>query len=139
MASIDMRRIVSVSSKELEQGTLSDEPLLYRFAFAHLLRLVNRSIYRDMRRMEQLLRDSDADWTVVRPAGLFAADRVSDYLVTTDHAPGVSTSIADLADVLVAEATSLDSHVGKVVTVLTVNGAPAYLRLLAGQRALHQR
>jgi len=139
MSTAGVRRIVCVSSKELDEGGVQDEPVLYRFVFARLLGLVNRTIYDDMRRMELTLRESDAAWTVVRPAGLFAADHVTGYRVATGHEPGVSTSVADLADALVREVSTTDQHIGQVVTVLTDEGTPPYLRLLAGQRTLHQR
>lgn len=84
MRTAGVRRIACVSSKELDEFGVSDEPLLYRFVFAHLLAVVNRTIYADMRRMEQLLRESDVDWTVLRPAGLFAADHVTP--LSTTHA-----------------------------------------------------
>lgn len=35
------------------------------------------TMYADLRPMEALLRTTTLDWTIVRPAGLFDADRVS--------------------------------------------------------------
>lgn len=133
-----VRRIVSVSSKELDEEGTRDEPLLYRFVFARLLGLVNRTIYDDMRRMEQSLAASDRDWTIIRPAGLFAADRVTDYRCPTGHEPGVSTSTADLADALLHEATG-SRHIGRTLQVLTDVDKPPYLLLLARQASLHRR
>ncbi len=133
-----LQRIVCVSSKELDEEGVSDEPLLYRFVFARLLGRLNRSIYTDMRRMEKVLHDSDREWTIVRPAGLFAADQISDYRCPTGHEPGVSTSTADLADLLVRAAVD-DLHVGETVQVLTDTGKPPYLLLLARQASLHRR
>lgn len=133
-----LQRIVCVSSKELDEEGTRDEPLLYRFVFARLLGWVNRTIYDDMRRMEELLRVSDRAWTIVRPAGLFAADQISDYRVPTGHQPGVSTSTADLAHALLAEAVE-NLHVGRTLQVLTDTGKPPYLLLLAKQSSLHRR
>jgi nucleoside-diphosphate-sugar epimerase len=138
MRMLDVRRIVCVSSKELDEEGTRDEPLLYRFVFARLLGALNRSVYDDMRRMEQLLHGSDRDWTIVRPGGLFAADRISDYRCPSGHEPGVSTSTADLADALVREAME-DLHVGHTLQVLTDTGKPPYLVLLARQASLHRR
>jgi len=132
------RRIVCVSSKELDEEGMRDEPLLYRFAFARLLGLVNKNIYDDMTRMETILRASDRDWTILRPAGLFAAARVSDYRCPTGHEPGVSTSIADLANALLREAVE-NLNVGRTLQVLTDDGKPPYLLLLARQSSLHRR
>lgn len=138
MRALGLRRIVCVSSKELDEEGTRDEPLLYRFVFARLLGRVNRTLYADMRRMEELLRGSDLDWTIVRPAGLFAAEAVTDYRCPTGHEPGVSTSTADLADALLREAVA-DRHVGQTLQVLTDDDKPPYLLLLARQGSLHRR
>lgn len=71
--------------------------------------------------MEQLLDDSDSDWTVFRPAGLFGADLVSSDRCPTGHEPGGSTSTADLADALRREAVE-DRNVGHTLQVLTDTG-----------------
>lgn len=138
MSAQGLRRVVCVSSKELDEAGTRDEPLLYRFIFARLLGLVNHTIYADMRRMEGLLRDSDRDWTIIRPAGLFAADQVSEYRRPSGHEPGVSTSTADIADALISEATE-NLNVGKTLQVLTDTGKPPYLLLLIRQASLHRR
>lgn len=134
-----VRRLVSVSSKNLAvEGTRGD-PLLFRFVLAPLLHAVNRTLYADMRRMEQLVRSSDRDWTIVRPAGLFAAAEVSRYRCTPGHEPGVFTSVPDLADALVAEALGERPHLGSVLEVLTDRDTPTLVALISQQRALHRR
>ncbi len=134
-----VRRIVSVSSKNLAEQGGAGEPALFRLVVGPLLHAVNKTLYADMQRMEVLLRDSDRDWTVVRPAGLFAADRVSAYRSLTGHEPGVFTATADLADALVAEARGDRPHVGVVLEVLTDAGTPSLLAMIARQGALHRR
>jgi putative NADH-flavin reductase len=134
-----VRRIVSVSSKNLAEQGLAGEPVLFRWVVGPLLHAVNRTLYADMRRMEALLRDSDRDWTVLRPAGLFAADRITAYRTTPGHEPGVFTSTADLADALLAEASGPAPHVGAVVEVLTHEGTPSLPAMITGQAALHRR
>lgn len=134
-----VRRIVAVSSKNLADSSGAGEPVGFRLVVGPLLHRVNKTLYADMRRMEVLLRDSDRDWTVVRPAGLFAADRVSAYRTITGHEPGVFTSTADLADALVAEAGGDGAHVGAVLEVLTDVGTPSLLAMIVGQAALHRR
>ena len=139
MQAHDVRRIVSVSSKNLARGGTRGDPPLFRFVLGPLLHAVNRTLYEDMRRMERLLRDSDRDWTIVRPAGLFAADQVSAYRSTTQHQPGVFTSTADLAAALLAEATSDQPHLRAVLEVMTDRDTPTLVELIAGQAALHRR
>lgn len=139
MQARDIRRIVSVSSKNLaEEGTRGD-PWPFRFVLAPLLHAVSRTLYADMRRMEQLLRASDRDWTVIRPAGLFAAGQVSAYRCTTRHEPGVFTSTADLAAALIAEVVGAEPHPRAVLEVLTDTGTPTLVGLIAKQASLHRR
>ncbi len=135
----NVQRIVCVSSKQLDETGHQDEILLYRLVFARLLSLVNRTIYEDMRRMEDLLNSSDRDWTVIRPAGLFAADTISGYRHSTEHQPGVFTSTADLADALLSEAVRKSERGARVVQVLTDSKTPPYLLLLARQASMHRR
>ena len=139
MRARDLRRVVCVTSKNLAEGGHAGEPLLYRLVFARLLGRIAGTLYDDMRRMEELVRASDLDWTIVRPAGLFAAERVTAYRSTTGHEPGVSTSTADLADALVDEVVGDDQHVGETLEVLTDDGKPPFLLLLARQATLHRR
>ena len=139
MRALGVRRIVSVSSKNLAEEGARGEPLLFRFGLAPLLHAVNRTLYEDMGRMERLLRDSDRDWTIVRPGGLFAAEQISDYRLTAGHEPGVFTSTVDLADVLVAEAVSERPRLGAVLEVLTDAGTPSLPALIARQASLHRR
>ncbi len=75
----------------------------------------------------------------MRPAGLFAAERVSTYRLTIGHEPGVFTSTVDLADALLSEACGKLPHVGAVVEVLTDADTPSLPSLIAGQAALHRR
>lgn len=130
-----LRRIVCVSSKELDEEGTRDEPLLYRFIFARLLGFVNRTIYADMKRMETFLHTCDLDWTIIRPAGLFRANGVSQYRCPAGHEPGVSSSTADVADALIREATQ-NRNIGRTLQVLTDSDKPPYLLLLARQKSL---
>lgn len=139
MRSQGVRRIVSVSSKNLSEQGSDGDPVLFRLVLAPLLHLVNRTLYEDMGRMERLLRDSDRDWTIVRPAGLFAAEQVSAYRCTAGHEPGVFTSTLDLADVLVTEAVTERPRVGAVLEVLTDVATPTLPALIARQASLHRR
>lgn len=134
-----LRRIISVSSKNLAEEGTRGEPLGFRLVLVPLLHAVNRTLYEDMGRMESLLRDSDRDWTIIRPAGLFAADRVSAYRCVAGHEPGVFTSTVDLADALVSEAVSDRPQVGAVLEVLTDADTPSLPALIARQASLHRR
>ena len=134
-----VRRIVGVSSKNLTEEGTRGEPWLFRLVFAPALKAVSRTLYEDMRRMESILSNCDRDWTIVRPAGLFATSQISAYRCTTGHEPGVFTSTADLADVLIKEASDDSPHVGSVLEVLTDAGTPTLPALIARQASMHRR
>ena len=90
---------------------------------------IGRTTYTDMRAMEAYLRDSELDWTVIRPSGLFDAPAVSRYELREDHADGVFTSRADLAASLLAQATST-RWIRKNVAVTTSEGAPTLMQMI---------
>lgn len=72
--------------------------------FPLLRNVIGRTLYADMRSMEEYLRTcEDIDWTVMRPGRLIDRDRVSDYRLTPDVLDGGFTSRADLAAAMVAE------------------------------------
>jgi nucleoside-diphosphate-sugar epimerase len=97
------RRLVVVSS-----GLTYPPPPMNWFAdhmlFPFLRDVLGRTLYADMRAMEEYLRGcEDIEWTVMRPGRLFDRDAVSDYRVDLDHPTQGYTSRADLAAAMVAE------------------------------------
>jgi uncharacterized protein YbjT (DUF2867 family) len=80
--------------------------------------------------MEEIVRACDLDWTIVRPSGLFDTTTVSDYriAVAPQRLPGMFTSRADLADVLLREAVE-GRHVRRCIEVITTQGTPNYLKV----------
>jgi putative NADH-flavin reductase len=100
-------RLVCVTSTSIAPGEAPGESFLWRKVFVPLLRgTVGRTLYDDMERMEALVVQSTLDWTIVRPGGLFNTDEpTDDYLVSPQRLSGRMTSRADLASVLLQEAT----------------------------------
>jgi hypothetical protein len=82
-----------------------------------------------MRRMEELVRGSDLEWTIMRPSGLFDAPGVTRYELHEDRAPGIFTVRADLAASLLEQATDV-RFVRKAVAVTTTEGAPTLFQML---------
>jgi putative NADH-flavin reductase len=68
MAGAGVRRLVCVSTSGLTVP--ADGPLLHRLVLRHVLHRLLRKPYADMSLMEELVRASDADWTIVRAARL---------------------------------------------------------------------
>jgi uncharacterized protein YbjT (DUF2867 family) len=100
-----------------------------RLVQPYVVNTLGRTLYEDMGRLEALVADSGLDWTIVRPSGLFDHDRVTDYTTGEDHVLGRFTSRRDLADLLLAQATS-DTWVKKAVGVATTAVRPSMVSLI---------
>lgn len=131
MRAHDVRRFACVSSSALDpaagpHGGFFFEKVLQPFVVG----VLGRELYADMRRMESIVSASDVDWTIVRPSGLFDALGVSEYDYAERYTPGAFTSRADLANVLLRQATE-DEFARKIVAVSTTAGAPTVAQLMA--------
>jgi uncharacterized protein YbjT (DUF2867 family) len=91
-----------------------------------------KTLYADMLRMENLVSESDLDWTIVRPSGLFHTDEVTDYLTGVDFVKGQYTSRADLADLLLRQATETE-FVGHTAAVITLDPQPTVMQLIRNE------
>jgi uncharacterized protein YbjT (DUF2867 family) len=130
MARHGVKRIAVVSSTAVEPHLHADGGFLLNRVMQPLVsKTIGKTTYADMRAMEAILRESSLDWTIVRSAGLFDADRVSAYDVSDGPLDGVFTSRADLADCLLSQVSD-DRFVGKVVEVTTSEGAPTLFQMI---------
>ncbi len=94
----DVRRLAVVSSSGVDPRPYSDGGFLFnRVLLPYVTRVLGKTLYDDMRRMETLVRASDLDWTIVRPSGLYHLPAPTDHLITEGHADGRFTARADLA------------------------------------------
>ncbi|MFI2645742.1 NAD(P)-dependent oxidoreductase [Streptomyces sp. NPDC018610] len=125
-----LRRLVCVTSTVLFDVSAPGEGVFFqRVLEPFFVRVVGRTVYDDMRRMEEIVRTSGHDWTVLRPAGLFDTDGVSDYRLASGRLPGRFTSRADLAHALVREAVT-EGHVRAFLDVRTTQGTPRMLDII---------
>jgi putative NADH-flavin reductase len=104
MASHGIKRLLAVSSSIADPDW---RPTGAHF-FNHVLDpLVNRrlghTLHEDMRRMETVIRQTNLDWTLVRPSGLFEHPTVTDYHTAETSADGVFTARVDLAASMLRE------------------------------------
>ena len=133
MAEHGVRRVVGVTSTVLFGTAAPGEGILFRKVLEpSVVRFMGRTVYDDMRRMEEILRETDLDWTVVRPGGLFDNDSVSDYQVGRERLPGRYTARADLAHELLRQAVD-GRHVGALrafIDVRTTQNTPSFLDLI---------
>ncbi|MGW0823830.1 NAD(P)-dependent oxidoreductase [Streptomyces sp. NPDC002845] len=126
-----VRRLVAVTSTVLFGTAAPGEGLFFRKVLEpSIVRFMGRTVYDDMRRMEDVVRESDHEWTIVRPGGLFDTDVVSDYRIGTSRLPGRYTSRADLAHALLTQAAGDHRHVRAFIDVRTTEGTPSFLDLL---------
>lgn len=125
-----VHRLVCVSSCVLFDVEAPGESIFFRKVLEpFIVRYVGRTVYEDMRRMEEVVRLTGLAWTVVRPGGLFDTDGVSDYQVAAARLPGRFTSRADLGNALLRGAVD-HGHVGACVDVRTTEGTPSMLDLI---------
>ncbi|WP_042408099.1 NAD(P)-dependent oxidoreductase [Streptacidiphilus carbonis] len=131
MAGHGVARLACVTSTSLSDEESPGEGLFFRKVLEpFIVRYVGRTVYEDMRRSEEIVRDSDCEWTIVRPAGLFDAPAVSAYrMAAGPRLPGRFTSRSDLADALLRQVVDgLDPRA--VVEVRTVEGTPGFIDIL---------
>jgi len=95
-----MSKLVVISAAPV--GSRAEQPFLERRVAMPLLERVFGATYDDMRRMEALLRDSDADWVSLRPPRLVNKAATHGYrLDATRPLPRARTlTYADLATAL---------------------------------------
>jgi putative NADH-flavin reductase len=125
-----VKRLVVVSSSATEPQQHEGAGFVFnRILQPMVVKTIGKTTYADMRRMEDLVRRSDLEWTIVRPSGLFDSAEVTDYTLHEDSAPGIMTSRTDLAAVVLEQVTDM-RYLRKVVAVTTSEGAPTVLQMI---------
>ncbi|MDX2564424.1 NAD(P)H-binding protein [Streptomyces sp. TX20-6-3] len=123
-----VRRLAVVSSSGVEARTYSEGGLLFnRVLLPYVTRVLGRTLYDDMRRMEAVVRASDLAWTIVRPGALYHLPSVTDHTLVQGHADGRFTARVDLAAALLGLLDD-DRHVRSTVSVVTTVENPTVLR-----------
>jgi putative NADH-flavin reductase len=97
-------RLISVSAA----GAFVTEDPDMSWLVKQILPWIFARTYADVRRMEQVVRASDLDWTLVRPTRLVNAPGTGEYRVRADYAPpgGGKIARADVAHFIAAALTS---------------------------------
>jgi putative NADH-flavin reductase len=125
-----VKRLIVVSSSATEPHHHGDGGFLLNRVLQPLVTAtIGKTTYADMRRMEDLIRGSDLEWTIMRPAGLFDAPGVTAYELREDQAPGVFTSRAGLAASMLDQAADT-RFVRKAAAVTTSEGAPTLFQMI---------
>ncbi len=127
-----VRRLICVSSSATDpQARFQDTHggFVFEKVLKPLILGMGKTLYADMWQMETDLRNSDLDWTIVRPSGLFETPTVTNYRVAESFVDGRFTSRADLANCMLRQLTD-DRFVRKAVAVATVSAQPKMLDLI---------
>jgi nucleoside-diphosphate-sugar epimerase len=125
-----VRRLVVVSSTgAYPYPDRVDPPVSLRLVEPVLTRTIGKSTYDDQRRMENIVRDSGLDWTVVRPSGLFDLPAPTNYVAGEIDPVGGYTARIDLADYMVKLASD-PAAVGKAVVVSTTENTPTMWQMV---------
>ncbi|GHP00266.1 NADH-flavin reductase [Reticulibacter mediterranei] len=110
-----VKRLICVTSGGTKPG--NDEN--GGFVFNVIIKgIIGRTLYADMRFMEQEVMDSELDWTIVRPSRLIDAPALSSYRVTEGYPREPITRRIDLAHVLI-EGVSDNQLIGKGIGVVS--------------------
>ncbi|MEW2177560.1 NAD(P)H-binding protein [Streptomyces sp. NPDC005406] len=104
MARHGVKRILAISSSIADPAWRPTGAHFFNHVLDPLVnRRLGRTLHEDMRRMEEVIRETGLDWTLVRPSGLFEHPVVTDYRTAPVSADGVFTARADLAASMLRE------------------------------------
>lgn len=90
---------------------------------------IGKTTFADMAKMEQMVMNSDLEWLIVRPSGLFETPKVTDYQVAESHMRAVCTSRNDLANFMLQQATH-DRHLRKIMAIATFSMTPSIFQFM---------
>lgn len=129
MHATQTRRLVLVSSTGgYHYPDRVDPPFALRIVEPVITRTLGKSTYDDQRRMEDIVRDSGLDWTIVRPSGLFDLASATNYVAGDVDPVGAFTARIDLADYMTRLAADAGS-VGKTVVISTTEHTPTMWKM----------
>ncbi|ORA37829.1 NAD(P)-dependent oxidoreductase [Mycobacterium aquaticum] len=129
MRTTGVDRLAVVSSTALaDYPGRTDTPFALRVVQPVISSVFGKTLYADMRRMEEIVADSGLTWTIVRPSGLFDLPYVTEYLAGQRDPVGAFTSRTDLADYLLKLTQSPET--GATVTISTTVDTPSMWQLL---------
>ncbi|MFI6168313.1 NAD(P)-dependent oxidoreductase [Nocardia sp. NPDC051052] len=129
MATHDVRRVACISTTGVTFKAPPGENLFVRFIVLPMLLRMGRTAYEDNARMEQIVRSSEVDWTIMRASGLFDSDTRTSYEIRTPPTAGHYTARIDLADALLRAVVD-GRQSRKTVEVITVEGTPTIIDVL---------
>jgi putative NADH-flavin reductase len=133
MQHFGLRRVVCVSSSAADPQTRYHDSgggfFFEKVMKPMVIKTIGRTTYVDMFEMETMVKNSNLDWTIIRPSGLFETASVTPYKMEETCIRGQYTSRADLADCMLRQLNN-DQYLRKVVAVATVSEQPDMLKMI---------
>ncbi len=123
-----VRRLIGVTSVNVDPPA-GQGNILLRYVLEPLLLRIGRTLYDDMKRMEETVRASDLDWTIVRPPALSDAEKVGGYRVADEPLDGTFATRPDVAAFLLAQLTD-DRFLRKVAWITSPEARPNILKII---------
>jgi nucleoside-diphosphate-sugar epimerase len=134
MHAAGIRRLVVVSSSAVYPTHRTRVPLMLRVVEPIITKTIGKTVYDDQRRMEDVVRDSGLDWTIVRPSGLFDLPERTGYVAGEVDPVGAFTARIDLADYLVSLAAD-PAAARRTVIISTTESTPSLWRMIRREAA----
>lgn len=118
MEEYGLSRLVAITSGGTYPGWDRKNSIFYELC---IKRILLRGEYADMRRMENLIMETDLDWTIVRPSGLSDEEGTGEYRTKVGYSilESNTTTRDDLAEFIVDELES-NQFVREGVAVVNV-------------------
>jgi putative NADH-flavin reductase len=124
-----LSRLICVSSSQVDPSLGPHGGFFVNRVAGPIVGYFGRTLYADMVAMESLLRDSELDWTIMRPSGLFVTPEVTDYRLVEDYVDCAFTSRTDLADAMLTQLSS-DEYLRRICAIATVSEQPSIVQLV---------
>ena len=129
MQSSGVRRLAVVSSTGAYPTPRTAFPLALTVFEPIITRTIGKTVYGDIRRMENIVRGSALEWTIVRPSGLFDLPAPTDYHAGEVDPIGGFTARIDLAHYLLTLADD-SATISKTVVVSTTEHTPTVWQMM---------
>jgi len=114
MKKVEMDRIICLSAGGVEIDPHAS--FLRKFMMKNVLQKIFKYIFADMLQMEQILQESNLNWTVIRPPRLLDGDKTGKYRTSINDFITQMSSLkrSDLADYIVHHLDDAKTFKGKV-------------------------
>ena len=128
-----VRRLVVTSSTGADRYPgRRNAPVLFRLSEPITKNTIGKTVYDDTRKMEDIVRTSGLDWTIVRPSILFDLAEPTNYIAGEVEPVGALTARIDLAHYLLT-VTDDETTYGKTVIISTIDNAPTFWQAMRQQ------